>query len=292
MHDNTAHTIAMSGASGFIGTHLRASFKAHKWNVITLDRDTLKLSPEELARKITGCSVVINLAGAPVIHRWTQDYKKELYNSRIPVTRNLVEAFVHMDKKPELLISTSAVGYYSDKGTHTETQNVTATGFLGQLARDWEQEALKAERYGIRTVIFRFGVVLGKDGGALKQMLQPFKLGLGGTIGDGSQAFSWIHIKDLVNAYETVIKDIAYTETYNLTAPNPTTNEGLTHALGHAFSMPTIMQIPRFALKLQYGEGAQILTGGQRVLPERLLQAGFKFTFTDIEEAVKDCIVN
>ena len=249
------------------------------------------MEAEELAGKMQGGDIVVNLAGAPIIARWSKEYKKVLYDSRIKVTAKLVQACQKMDTRPGLFISTSAIGYYADQGTHTENNHVQADGFLGHLAYDWEQEALKAKKIGLRTVIFRFGIVLGSDGGALKKMLLPFKLGLGGTIGKGSQAFSWVHIKDLIRAYQQVIDDSSFSGVYNLTAPKPTTNRGLTKAFGRALCRPTLLRMPKFVLRLQFGEGAGTLTGGQWVLPERLQQSGFDFVFTDIESAVKDCVL-
>jgi uncharacterized protein (TIGR01777 family) len=290
MNEKTKHTVAMSGASGFVGTNLQKAFRNCGWNVLPLGRGDFKASTKELAARISGADIVINLAGAPVINRWTAEYKKTMYDSRINVTGSLVNACSIMETKPNLFISASAVGYYASGGVHTEDNHVRADDFLGHLTRDWEKEALKAEEIGIRTIVFRFGIVLGKDGGALKQMITPFKMGMGGTIGDGSQPFSWIHIGDLVRAYETAIQDNSFNGIYNLTAPNPTTNKGLTEAMGKALGKPALMRIPKFVLKLQFGEGAQVLAGGPKVIPERLMQEGFTFQHTEINEAVKDCV--
>ncbi len=290
MHKNNTHKVAMSGATGFVGSHLERAFQEQEWEVVPLRKHDLKKSPEELAAQMQGTDAVVNLAGAPVISRWTEEYKKVMYESRISVTKKLITACSLMDMKPKIFISTSAVGYYSSAGIHTEKQNVRADDFLGQLTHDWEKEALKARDLGMRTIIFRFGIVLGRDGGALKQMLTPFRLGLGGTIGDGSQPLSWIHIKDLIHAYLTVINDPSYEGLYNLTAPNPTTNKGLTRALGSALSRPTLFRIPAFVLRLKFSDGAQMLTQGQTVIPERLLESGFTFSFPEIDVAVKDCV--
>jgi len=237
-----------------------------------------------------GVDVIVNLAGAPVISRWTEEYKKVLYESRITLTRKLVSACKLLEKPPELFLSTSAIGCYSAKGTHTEDNNILADDFLGNLTQDWEQEAYRAKDFGCRIVIFRFGVVLGQGGGALSKMLFPFKLGLGGTIGNGRQPFSWIHINDLTRAFEAAINDSTYEGVYNMTAPHPTTNLGLTKALGRALSRPTIFPVPGFVLRLLYGEGAQAITSGQTALPKRLLEGGFEFDFPSIEEAVTDCL--
>ena len=278
----------MSGASGFVGSNLGSAFRKMKWKVVALGRNDL--TSGLLAEKMTGADVIVNLAGAPVIKRWSAEYKKTMYESRINITKSLVSACSQMDPKPKLFISTSAIGYYASGGPHTENNHVKADNFLGRLALDWEKEALRAKEFGIRTVIFRFGVILGKDGGALKEMLAPFKLGMGGTIGDGSQPFSWVHIEDLIRAFQTSVNDESFQDIYNLTSPHPTTNKGLTKALGKALEKPTFMKIPKFAIRLQLGEGAQVLTEGQTVIPERLIKSGFSFTFNDIEEAVKDCV--
>ncbi len=282
------HKIAMSGATGFVGSQLSGTLESKGREIIPLGRNDFKSAGP--ADKVLGADTIINLAGAPIINRWTESYKKELYASRINITKSLVAACSQMDPKPGLLISTSAVGYYPPGGPYTEEDDKRADDFLGKLTQDWENEALKAEGLGIRTVIFRFGVVLGKDGGALKQMLIPFKLGMGGTIGDGSQPFSWIHIKDLVRAFEAAMDNTDYSGIYNLTTPNPTTNKGLTLALGKALHMPAFMKIPEFVMRAKYGEGAQVLTGGQSVIPARLIESGFTFLFPEIEGAVKDSV--
>jgi len=281
--------IAMSGATGFVGGHLTRAFEEKGWKVTPLKREDF-LEMEMLVRKIGGADVVVNLAGASVVRRWTEEYKKVMYNSRIDTTRKIVEAMSKEETKPWLFISTSAVGIYDTKATYAEDNARYADNFLGKLAIDWEGAALKANEVGVRTVVFRFGIVLGADGGALKKMLIPFRTGLGGTIGDGKQAFSWVHIEDLVRAYLAVIENKEFEGIYNLTAPNPTSNKGLTEALARALHRPAVMRIPAFVLKLQLGEGATILLEGQRVLPRRLLERGFQFRFTTIEEAMKDLV--
>lgn len=284
--------IAMSGASGFVGSNMCRKFKNNGWEIIALGRREFALSTEELAKRLQGVDVIVNLAGAPVISRWTEEYKKVLYESRIDLTRKLVSACKLLNHPPRLFLSTSAIGCYSATGTHTEVDNILADDFLGLLTREWEQEAFRAKEFGCRTAIFRLGVVLGQGGGALAKMLFPFKLGLGGTIGNGRQPFSWVHIKDLTRAFEAAINDATYEGGYNMTAPHPTTNLGLTKALGRALSRPTIFPVPEFVLRLLYGEGAQVLTSGQTVLPKRLLDCGFQFDFPSIEEAVADCLTS
>ncbi len=282
--------VAMSGATGFVGGHLTEAFRKKGWQVAPLLRDDFRDDVSSLQSKIEGSDVVISLAGAPVTSRWTKEHKKAMYESRIGTTGMIVAVLGKTGRKPDLFISTSAVGIYDTQGTYSEENARYADDFLGRLAQDWEREALKARALGIRTVVFRFGIVLGADGGALRKMLIPFRLGLGGVIGDGTQPFSWVHIEDLVGAYFAVIGEKSYEGIYNLTAPNPTTNRGLTEAIGRSLHRPRFMRVPAFVLKLQMGEGAEVLLKGQRVLPKRLLESGFKFRFTDIGDAIEDLV--
>jgi len=281
--------IAMSGATGFVGRHLTKAFEEKGWKVIPLGRGDFR-EEEILLSKIRDADVVVNLAGAPIAERWTEEYKKILYSSRVETTKKIVEAMGKGKKRPGVFISASAVGIYDSGGVYTEKNARYADDFLAKLSLDWEQAALGAKDAGIRTVIFRFGLVLGPDGGVIQKMLLPFKMGLGGTLGDGKQAFSWVHIEDLVGAYLTVIDHSDFEGIYNLTAPNPTTNKGLTRALADALHKPAVMRVPFFVLKLQLGEGAKAVLEGQSVLPERLLEKGFTFRFSEIDKAIQDLV--
>jgi len=282
--------IIMSGASGFVGSHLTRAFGEKGWNVLSLGREDFRLDETSFHKRFEGSDVVINLAGATIMKKWTEEYKKVVYSSRIDTTTRIVTALERIEKKPRVFISTSAIGIYEPRGVHTEEDRNYSRDFLGRLAQEWEARATGAKNAGIRTVIFRFGIVLGKDGGALQEMLTPFKLGLGGTIGDGKQAFSWVHIDDLVSAYFTAIEQGTYEGVYNLTAPHPSTNEELTRALGRVLNKPTFMRVPAFVLKLQFGEAAEVLLQGQHVIPKRLTESGFTFRFKHIEEALEDLL--
>lgn len=277
-------TIAITGANGFVGQNLINHFQQKDNKIIKISREHLN-EPMKLENIINQSDIVINLAGANIIHRWTDSYKKELYNSRIDTTRKIVQAINNVISKPKLLISTSAVGIYDNKQQYNEYNAVFSDDFLSTLCQDWEEEAKKANT---RVVIFRFGIVLGKNGGALEKMLTPFKLGLGGKIGDGKQAFSFIHINDLKNAFSFAIKKESLHDAYNLCATIPTTNEELTKVLGEVLHRPTFFTVPEFALKLQFGEGAKVLTDGQSVVPKRLEEEGFEFKFQTIESAIED----
>ncbi|MEZ4692683.1 MAG: TIGR01777 family oxidoreductase [Aliarcobacter sp.] len=278
-------TIAITGASGFVGTSLKKYFSALGYKIISISRDVLN-DNKKLEETLNQTDIVINLAGANIINRWSESYKKLLYSSRIETTSKIVNAINSIQNRPKLLISTSAVGIYDNKTTYDENGSYS-NDFLSNLCQDWEKEAKKAKNESTKVSIFRFGIVMGKDGGALQKMITPFKLGLGGTIGDGKQAFSYIHINDLLNAYKFVIEN-EFEDTFNLTAPIPTTNKGLTLALGKTLKRPTILPIPQFVLNIIFSEGAQVLTDGQSAIPKKLLELGFKFKFNTIEETIED----
>jgi uncharacterized protein len=269
--------IALNGASGFVGTALQESFE----NCVLLDRHD---DHEMLLRKLKDVDVVINLAGAPIIKRWSDPYKKTLVRSRVETTSLLVEVVNQSDVKQ--FISTSAIGIYPNNTVCDESCEQRDDDFLTHLAQAWEDEALKCSK---KTAILRFGIVLGKEGGALAQMLTPFKLGLGGTIGDGSMMTSWIHIKDLVRIYSFVI-DNALSGIYNATAPYPVSNFTFTKTLGRVLHRPTLLPIPYFALRLMYAEAASVLTDSKEVYPKALQKAGFKFEYESIETALQEIL--
>ncbi|KAB7886746.1 TIGR01777 family oxidoreductase [Poseidonibacter ostreae] len=282
-------TLTITGSSGFVGTNLRKLFENNGFNVIGIKRDELK-DDKKLLTIIETSDIIINLAGANIISRWTESYKKTLYNSRLDTTKALVSAMQKAEKKPELFISTSAVGIYKNSTCYDEEYYEYEDDFLANLCKDWENEALKAKELGIRTAIFRFGIVLGKGGGALDKMLTPFKLGLGGTIGYGLQSFSFIHLEDLLNAYSFVYENKDLEGVFNLTAPEPSTNYDFTKALGKSLNRPTILPIPEFVLNIIFSEGAKVLTDGQCVKPKKLLDNGFEFEFEDIKSCVDDLV--
>ena len=278
-------TIAISGASGFVGSSLNKYFSNLNYQVISISRDVLN-NQEKLNGVISSSDIIINLAGANIINRWSESYKKLLYSSRIDTTSKIVNTINTITNKPKLLISTSAVGIYDNKSTYDEKGNYS-NDFLSNLCQDWEKEALKAKNESTKVSIFRFGIIMGKDGGALQKMITPFKLGVGGVIGSGNQAFSFIHIEDLLNAYKFVIEN-EYEEVFNLTAPVPTTNKGLTKALGKTLNRPTLFPVPEFVLNLIFSEGARVLTDGQSAIPQKLLDLGFEFKFKNIEDTIEN----
>ena len=281
--------IAIVGANGFIGTYMQSFFREEGFDVLPLGKKDTQKSVEDIAKVLEATDIIINLAGAPIIHRWSSSYKKVLYNSRIITTRKLVAAMAHMKNKPELFISTSAVGIYATDGPMRESNYTYGNNFLTKICQDWETEAKLAERF-TRVVIFRFGVVLGKGGGALSKMMPAFRLGIAGTIGDGSEPFSWVHMDDLLSAYLFVFTNEKLEGTFNLSAPNPVTNRELTKTLGKVLHRPTVIPLPKFFLRFLFSEGATVLTEGQRVIPERLLENGFTFKYPIIKEALLEIL--
>ncbi|MDM5270571.1 TIGR01777 family oxidoreductase [Sulfurovum sp. zt1-1] len=281
--------IAITGASGFIGTYMQSFFKDKGYEVLPVSRKDIDKDTTEIAKILEQTDIVINLAGAPIIHRWSESYKEVLYNSRILTTRKIVEAMKLMNNKPELFISTSAIGIYATNGPMSEANYTYGDNFLSKICKDWEAEANEANEV-MRVVIFRFGVVLSKGGGALSKMLPAFRLGIAGTIGDGSEPFSWVHIDDLMAAYLFVINNENQKGTFNLCAPNPVTNKELTKTLGKVLHRPTVIPLPKFVLRVLFSEGATVLTEGQRVIPERLLENHFTFKYPTIEEALREVL--
>ncbi|MCO4845101.1 MAG: TIGR01777 family oxidoreductase [Sulfurovum sp.] len=269
--------IALTGASGFVGKDIQKTFP----HTINIQRDD---SEEIILEKLKDVDVVINLAGAPIIKRWSDPYKKILRDSRIKTTDRLVKAINQSSVKQ--FISTSAIGIYPDNIKCDESCENLSDDFLGQLSQDWEDEAHLCTK---PTVIIRFGVILGENGGALAQMLTPFKLGLGGIIGNGKMMTSWIHMEDLMGIYGLII-DKKLTGIFNATSPNPVTNYTFTKSLGKALYRPTILPIPEFVLRIMYGEASSVLTGSKEVYPKRILDEGYVFKYTQIEKALSQIV--
>ncbi|WP_373071761.1 TIGR01777 family oxidoreductase [Sulfurimonas sp.] len=266
--------VALTGASGFVGSYLLERFTDY----VVIDR---KDSEDDILKKLDGVDVVFNLAGAPIIKRWSEPYKKTLILSRIDTTNKLVNAINKSDVKH--FISASAIGAYPDNEKYDESYTEYADDFLGSLTKEWESEAIRCNK---PTAIIRFGVILGSRGGALKQMLTPFKLGVGGIIGNGKMMTSWIDVYDLVNIYSFIIEH-KLTGVFNATSPNPVTNYEFTKTLGSVIHRPTFLPIPIFALKLMYGDGASALTGSKEVYPKALIDAGFEFQYKTIKDSLE-----
>ncbi len=279
--------IAISGSSGFIGKYLNQEFIRQGHEVINLNR-TLYTSEnlDQLSQTLAGCDVVVNLAGATINHRWSKKYKQLIYDSRILTTRALVAAINNLENKPQLLISTSAVGAYPDEAFCDEKETNYGSGFLATVCRDWEAEAQRVSPE-VRLVITRFGVVLAADGGAFPQMIRPYKWGLGGKIGSGQQGFSWVYIDDLVNALLFIIETKEAVGVINITAPETTTNQDFTQTLARMMNKPVFLTIPLWALRLLLGERSTLLTVGQQIYPGKLFKLGFSFHYQILEAALR-----
>ena len=292
--------ITLTGASGFIGKKLIEELLAGGHALHVLGRrpvaglafsqwDSLGGQPPEAS--LANADAVIHLVGEPVAQRWTPAVKKRIEDSRINGTRRLVHALSTLSKRPRVLISGSATGIYGERGEEILTEiSRVGSGFLPDLTVQWEKEADLAEALGIRVVKIRTGIVLGKGGGALVQMLKPFRLGLGGNLGSGKQWMSWIHIADIVGLMLMGLTDQTVRGPVNGTAPNPARKKDFTAALGKAIHRPAIFPVPTLALKLLYGEMSSVLLESERVIPQAALTAGYKFRFPDLAPALADVV--
>ena len=298
--------VFITGATGFIGRALTLRLQRDGHRITALVRNKSKargqLGPDvELVQEsdsrfptaMQGADVVFNLAGEPLIgKRWNSDRKASIRKSRVDLTNNLVD-YLPDDASKTVLISTSAVGYYGNGGDTVLTEeSPRGTGFLATLCDDWENAAVAAEGKGARVAIMRIGVVLGQGGGALGQMLLPFKTGVGGPVGSGNQYVPWIHLHDLVEMFIRAMEDDTFRGPLNATAPNPVPFSDFAKALGKQLHRPAILPAPEFALRLLFGDAAQVLVEGQRAIPVSASNNGFEFTFESIEAALKDILSN
>jgi uncharacterized protein len=300
--------VAIVGATGMIGVALATSLARDGIPVRALVRNTARAAerlrtatlyawdatrgapPEEA---LAGCDAVVNLVGEPVASgRWTEARKKKLRDSRVVATRALVDALRGGASKPRVLVAASAVGYYGDRCDEILTEASSAgTGFLAELARDWEAEAVKAREFGVRVVLLRSGVVLSKAGGILHKLLTPFRMGLGGKIGPGTQWTPWIHWEDEIGLIRHAIASDAIEGPLNAVAPEPVTNAEFVRALGETLGRPTVMTAPSFALRWALGAVAdEVLLAGQRAMPVRTLETGYGFKFPLLRPALVDLV--
>ena len=233
---------------------------------------------------------VIHLAGANIADkRWTSRYKKKIYDSRILSTQSLIRAISKAQSRPSVFISSSASGFYGDAGEELLTEeSISGNDFLSGVCKAWEAEAEKVEHFKIRRVSVRTGIALCSSGGALKKMLLPYKLFLGGPLGNGKQWFPWIHIDDLVNIYLFSLDNASITAAINAASPNPVTMNEYARSLGSVLHRPSLFRVPKLALSLILGEAADAVTASQKIIPQKLLANGFKFKFDNLESALYD----
>jgi uncharacterized protein (TIGR01777 family) len=301
--------IVVSGSTGLIGSPLVEALQRRGDAVVRLIRGPqaatggegggggggLRWDPERGTidgAGLEGVAAVIHLAGENVFGRWSRAKKQRIRDSRVQGTRVVSDAIAALTKRPAVLLAASAIGYYGDQGDRQLTERSPAGGdFLAEVARDWELATASAARAGVRVVNMRFGVVLTPNGGALGKMLPPFRLGLGGPVGSGNQYVSWIELGDLLRAILHLLERSDLSGPVNMTAPTPVTNREMAMALGKVLHRPAGLPVPGFALKMAFGaEGAEMLQSGQRVLPERLVASGFRFTFETIEPALRSLL--
>lgn len=277
--------IAISGASGYIGRHLSSFFEGKGYEVVSLDRRLFKEEHfSELCCRVEQCDVVVNLAGAPINKRWNNAYKQELYSSRVGVTRQLVRAINSNEMMPRLLISISAVGYYSPVGEYDEYNAEQGDNFLAKLCGDWE-EAARTCSSGVRLVIARLGIVLSTDGGALEQMLRIQRFSrMGIVIGSGRQSFPWISMADLCRSFDFVIQEPHLQGVVNMVSPQQITQRHFASVLAKAYDIRWTLSLPSSFFRLLLGKGASFLTEGQTVRPTKLSGFGFTYVYSTIEK--------
>jgi uncharacterized protein (TIGR01777 family) len=299
--------ILISGASGLIGSSLATFFESYRDEVTRLVRrrprssderqwDPMREIPPDL---VSAFDVVVHLSGESVSGRWNEAKKKRIRGSRVITTQNLARALVEAEIRPKVFVCASAIGYYGDRGNEVLTEDSPAgNGFLAEVSREWESATALAADAHINTTNLRTGIVLSREGGALKQILLPFRLGLGGRVGDGRQWWSWIHIDDFVAAIQRIVDDTKGGASHgllsgpiNMTSPTPVTNDEFTRTLARVLKRPAVLPVPAFAARLAFGEFAQEgLLSSARVQPKKLLEAGFQFRFPRLEMALSELI--
>lgn len=289
--------ILVSGVSGPIGAALLPSLKASGWFVVRLVRGTttgegqiawdpaVPIDPQA----VSGFDAVIHLAGESIFGRWTAAKKAKIRESRVAGTSNLAQALAQAEEKPRVFVCGSAIGYYGNRGDELlSEESVPGTGFLAEVCQEWEEATTPAVQADIRTAHLRTGIVLSPKGGALKAMLLPFKLGLGGRTGDGRQWMSWIDVRDMVGAIHHILKNDLIQGPVNMVAPRPVMNAVFAATLANVLSRPAIFPMPAFAAKLVFGEmGEELLLGSQKVEPGRLISSGYPFRYRELKVSLE-----
>ncbi|MCU0566936.1 MAG: TIGR01777 family oxidoreductase, partial [Oculatellaceae cyanobacterium Prado106] len=303
--------IAVTGATGFVGSRLVERLQAEGHETLVLSRDAARaarvfpksafpkvtilayqpLESGDWQRTISGCDGVVNLAGAAIAEvRWTPERKQEILDSRVMGTQKVVEAIAQAAEKPAVLVNASAIGYYGMSETAKFDENsASGSDFLAQVCQAWEAEAQKVTATGTRLVILRTGIVLGM-GGAIAKMLTPFRLFAGGPIGSGRQWFSWIHRDDLVNLILQSLTQPNWSGVYNATAPNPVKMAEFCQVLGDAMNRPSWLPVPDFVIETMLGDAAQVVLQGQQVVPQRTQAQGFQFQYSLVKPAIDEVL--
>ncbi len=287
--------IALTGATGFLGSHVRSSLagEGHELRLVSRRASAgyhqwpgydAPFPPAALA----GADAVIHLAGENVAQRWTDSVRRRIRESRVTGTRRLVDAIGAASPRPAVLVCASATGYYGNRGEEVlDETSAPGKGFLAETCIEWEREAARAEEFGVRVVRLRFGMVLGTSGGALAKMLPVFRLCLGGKLGSGQQWMPWIHIEDAVGLIRWSLEQPSVTGALNAVAPAPVRNQDFTRALEGILGRPALFTVPEWALRLALGDGAEIALYSQRVMPRTALNAGFRFRYAHVADALR-----
>ncbi|MET9123507.1 TIGR01777 family oxidoreductase [Streptomyces sp. NPDC004528] len=290
--------VVIAGASGLIGSALARSLTADGHEVVRLvrreprGRDEVRWDPEGRgigAGALAGCAAVVNLAGAGIAsRRWTESYKRTIRESRVRGTTVLAEAVASLDERPSVFVNGSAIGFYGDTGDRAVDESAgPGEGFLPSVCVAWEEATAPAREAGVRTVLARTGLVVAREGGAWGRLFPLFRAGLGGRLGDGRQYWSFISVHDEVAALRYLLDTVSLSGPVNLTAPQPLTNREITEAMGRVLRRPTVLGAPAGVLRAALGDMAEDILGSQRVLPTRLLESGFTFTYPTIEETLR-----
>jgi len=299
--------VLVTGASGAIGSAVCDALLARGDEVVGLTRDpdrargsnptvrwvgwepTMERPPADAFDEV---DAVINLVGEPIDQRWTEDAKRRIMDSRKVGTRNLVQAIGSLERRPKVLVSQSAIGFYGDRGESlVDEAGAAGTGFGAEVVVEWEKAADEVSGSGVRLVLLRTGLVLDPNHGLLKRLMTPFKLGVGGPVAGGRQYMSWIHLDDEVGIVLWALGNESVSGVFNATAPNPATNRELSKTLGHVLRRPAVTPVPGFVLNVMYGpEFGETVKGGQRVIPRRALDLGYEFRHPELEEALRDLV--
>ncbi len=302
--------IAITGATGFVGSRLVERLQAEGHQIVVLTRNATRAkrvfapdafpnveivayTPTELGdwqTAIAGCDGVVNLAGEPITERWTPEHKQGILNSRKLGTEMLVAAIAQANPRPQVLVSASGIGYYGTSETATfDEASASGDDFLAEVCLAWEGAAETVKSFGVRLVILRLGVVLGM-GGAIARMIPPFKLFAGGPIGTGKQWFSWIHRDDVVSLIMQALTQPTMVGTFNATAPNPVRMAELSTTIGQVMNRPSWLPVPAFALEKLLGDGAKVVLEGQQVLPQRTQETGFQYQYPTVKPALEEIL--
>ena len=300
VHPSAVRTIAISGKSGLVGSALARSLSLTGRRILNVTRDTTARSINDVVwspnsgivnpGRLEGTDAFVHLAGENIATgRWNDTKKRRIRNSRVIGTNVIASTLARLERKPPVLVCASAIGFYGDRGMKVLTESAGAgTGFLAEVCEDWEAATRPAEEAGIRVVHLRIGVIISRDGGALPQMLTPFKLGVGGRIGNGRQFWSWVSLPDVVGSIEHMICTDTIHGPVNCVSPEPVTNEEFTKTLGSALRRPTAFPVPAFAARLALGQMANdLLLSSARVVPEKLKSTGYQFRQPNLKHALQ-----